>query len=374
MTVAKIRLGMAGGGVGSFIGPMHHLGAHLSGGFTLVAGAFSGDLERSRAAGAQYGVAPDRCYAGHDALIAGERGRPDGIEALAIATPNHLHFPAAMAALDAGLHIMSDKPATATLAEAQRLRDALASHDSLYALTFTYSGFPMIREARARVAAGMIGAVRKVAVSFAQGWLAAPLEQAGNARAAWRMDPARSGVGGCISDIGTHAFHLAEYVTGDRVSEIVADLHTHVPGRALDDDANMLLHFAGGASGVLASSQVAVGERLGFTLQIFGEKGAMHWAAEQPETLRFVGADGAVSLLSPMSPGLLVREPLPPGFGGSILAGFAVQYRDFARAIRGERGLIGDVLPGIEAGVRTMRFVEAAVHASAARAGWTELA
>ena len=371
---AKIRLGMAGGGIGSFIGPMHHLGAHLSGGFELVAGAFSGNLERSRAAGAQYGVAPDRCYSGHDEMIAAERNQPEGIEVLAIATPNHLHFPAAMAALEAGLHVMSDKPATATLAEAEALQAAVADSDSAYALTFTYSGFPIIREARARIAAGMIGKVRKVVVAFSQGWLAAPLEQAGNPRAAWRMDPARSGVGGCISDIGTHAFHLAEYVTGDAVSEIVADVTTHVPGRALDDDANILMQFAGGASGVLASSQVAVGERLGFTLKVFGETGAMHWDAEAPETLRFVGSDGAVSLLSPMSPGLLVREPLPPGFGGSILAGFAVQYRDFAKAICGERGLIGDVLPGIEAGVRTMRFVETAVSASAARAGWTVLA
>ncbi len=372
--MAKIRLGMVGGGIGSFIGPMHHLGAHLSGRFELVAGAFSSDPERSRAAGANYGVAPDRCYADHAEMIAAEAARADGIQVLAIATPNHLHLPAALAAIEAGLHVMSDKPATATLAEAEQLRDALAGSASLYALTFTYSGFPIIREARARVASGMLGAVRKVVVSFNQGWLANPLEQAGNPRAAWRMDPSRSGAGGCISDIGTHAFHLAEYVTGDTVSEIVADVRTHVPGRALDDDANILMRFAGGASGVLASSQVAIGERLGFTLQVFGEKGALHWYAEQPETLRFVAADGAVSLLSPMSPGLLVREPLPPGFGGSILAGFAVQYRDFAKAIDGDTTLIGDTLPGIEDGVRTMRFVETAVQASADRAGWTPLA
>lgn len=372
--MAKIRLGMVGGGIGSFIGPMHHLGAHLSGRFALVAGAFSSDIERSRAAGAQYGVAPERCYAGHDELIAGEKIRADGIEVLAIATPNHLHLPAALAALAAGLHVISDKPATATLAEAETLRAALTNSDSIYALTFTYSGFPMIREARARVGSGMIGAVRKVAVSFSQGWLAAPLEQLGNTRAAWRMDPARSGVGGCISDIGTHAFHLVEYVTNETVTEIIADVRTHVPGRALDDDANVLMRLAGGASGVLASSQVAVGERLGLTLQVFGERGALHWAAEQPETLRFVAADGAVSLLGPMSPGLLVREPLPPGIGGSILAGFTLQYRDFARAIDGERALIDTNLPGIEAGVRTMRFVENAVAASAAGAGWTSLA
>jgi len=372
--MAKIRLGMTGGGLGSFIGPMHHLGAHLSGRFELVAGAFSSDPDRSRAAGASYGVAPERCYADHAAMITAEAARPDGIQALAIATPNHLHLPAALAAIEAGLHVMSDKPTTATLAEAEQLHDALAGSASLYALTFTYSGFPIIREARARVAAGMIGAVRKVAVSFNQGWLANALEQAGNPRAAWRMDPSRSGVGGCISDIGTHAFHLAEYVTGDTVSEIVADVRTHVPGRALDDDANILMRFAGGASGVLASSQIAVGERLGFTLQVFGEKGALHWNAEAPEILRFVAADGAVSLLSPMSPGLLVREPLPPGFGGSILAGFAVQYRDFAKAIDGDTSLIGTVLPGIEDGVRTMRFVETAVRASADRAGWTALA
>ena len=182
--MAKIRLGMTGGGLGSFIGPMHHLGAHLSGRFELVAGAFSSDPDRSRAAGASYGVPPERCYADHAEMIAAEAARPDGIQALAIATPNHLHLPAALAAIEAGLHVMSDKPATATLAEAEQLRDALAASSSLYALTFTYSGFPIIREARARVAADMIGAVRKVAVSFNQGWLAKALEQAGNPRAA----------------------------------------------------------------------------------------------------------------------------------------------------------------------------------------------
>lgn len=369
----KLRMGMVGGGVGSFIGPLHRLGAQLSGRVELVAGAFSRDLDRSRIAAADFGVSMQRCYASPEAMFEAERTRPDGIDCVAIATPNHLHLPVALRALSAGVHIISDKPATATFAEALTLRDAIAASGCRYALTFSYTGFPMIREARARIASGEIGRVRKVIVTYSQGWLSSPLEQAGNARAAWRTDPAQSGVGGCSADIGVHAFNLAEYVTGDCVAAILADLNSFGAGRMLDDDCNVLLRFTHGSVGALIASQIAFGERNRLSLQVYGDAGAIDWSVEHAETLKLTRAGGAVELLGPLSPGLLTREPLPPGLGAGLLGPFVIQYRDFARAVAGETGVIDQVLPGIEAGVRSMRFVERAVAGSAARSGWINL-
>lgn len=365
-----LKMAMIGGGPGSFIGPIHQLGASIGAGIQLVAGVFSRDRERSLAAGAGYGVAPERCYADHAELFAREAARDDGIDLVAIATPNHLHLPVALAAIEAGVHIISDKPATATLAEALALRRALAGGNSLYALTYSYSAYPMIREARARVAAGDIGQVRKVVVTYVQGWLAAPLEKAGNDRAGWRTDPLRSGVGGASADIGVHAFHLAEYVTGERVSAVMADARALVPGRTLDDDCNVLLRFANGQSGVLVVSQVAFGERNGLSIKVYGERGALHWAYEQADMLEHVKADGSTDIVRPMSPGLRTRTPLPAGIGNGLIVPFAVIYHDFAAAIAGETDRIGSVLPGIDEGVRSMDFIETAVVGSAAGQGW----
>lgn len=366
-----LRLALIGGGLGSFIGKIHQMGASLAG-IELVAGSFSSDADRSLAAGASYGVAPDRCYADHDALFSGEAARDDGIDLVAIATPNHLHLPAALAAIKAGVHIMSDKPATATLAEALTLQAALLDSASQYALTYSYSGYPMIREARARVAAGEIGTVRKVVVTYQQGWLSTPLEQ-NNPRAAWRTDPSKSGVGGASADIGVHAFHLAEYVSGQRVLELLSDARGLVGGRALDDDCNALLRFENGAAGVLVVSQVAFGERNGLTLQVYGDSGALHWAFEQADVLSVVRSDGSNVILRPMSPGLLASTPLPPGIGNGLIVPFAVLYRDFAAAIGGDAERIGKILPGIDEGVRSMRFIERAVESSANASGWTRL-
>lgn len=367
-----LKMAMVGGGSGSFIGPVHALGAQLSGRIKLVAGVFSSDPERSRAAADEYDVAAERCYRNYTEMFAAESKRADGIDLVAIATPNHLHLPIALAALEHGVHIISDKPATATLAEALQLREALRASDRAYALTFGYTAYPMIREARARVANGDIGSVRKVIVTYSQGWMAAPLEHNGNRRAAWRTDPARSGLGGCSADLGVHAFNLAEYVTHDVVTEILSDASRLVPGRTLDDDCNVLVHFSKGSVGVLMASQVAFGERNGLSLQLYGDAGAIHWSYDQPDVLKLTKGDTR-ELLGPLSPGLLTRVPLAPGIGNGLIAPFAVLYRDFAAAISGETSLLDRELPGIEAAVRTMRFVEKAVAASTQRAGWTAL-
>lgn len=373
-----LRMAMVGGGQGSFIGPIHKMGASIGAGIELVAGIFNSDRERSLASAKGFGVAADRCYVDASEMFAAEAARDDGIDLVAIATPNHLHLPVALAAIEAGVHIMSDKPATATLAQALQLRDALAKGGApakggaLYALTYSYSAYPMIREARARVAAGVIGRVRKVVVTYQQGWMSAPLES-GNPRAAWRTDPGKSGVGGASADIGVHAFHLAEYVSGQRVCEIVADARALVPGRALDDDCNVLLRFAGGQSGVLVVSQVAFGEGNGLSIKIYGDAGALRWAFEQADMLIHAKADGSTEMVKPMSPGLLTRTPLPIGMGVGLIAPFAVLYRDFDAAIRGETDRIGTVLPGIDDGVRGMRFIERVAESSARASSWTAI-
>jgi predicted dehydrogenase len=368
----KLRMAMIGGGSATSIGPIHRLGADLSGRVDLVAGVFSRSADRARAAGVEYGVGADRCYASTQAMFAAERARDDGIDFVTIVTPNNQHLPAALEAIEAGVHILCDKPATTTLAEALALREALAKGRSRFALTFTYTGFPMVREARARVAAGEIGRVRKVVVTYAQGWLATAAEKSGHVGAEWRMDPERGGVGGSSADIGVHAFTLAEFIAGAPVSEICADLNSLLEGRRLDDDCNALLRFANGAVGVLTTSQAAFGERNALSIQVYGDAGAVSWAVEQAEELKLVRG-GSTQILTPASSGLLTVEPLPRGLGVSVVAAFSVLYRDFARALTDAPALIDDVLPGIEAGVRSMRFVERAVENSRARAGWTRL-
>ncbi|MDR6708813.1 MAG: hypothetical protein BGP00_18865 [Novosphingobium sp. 63-713] len=351
------RLAMLGGGPGSFIGGIHYLGARIAG-IDLVAGVFSSDPEKSARAAQDYGVAPDRCYADAQAMFAAEAKREDGITMVAIATPNHLHLPAALMAVEAGVHIFSDKPATATLAQALTLRDALARGRSAYALSFTYSAYPMVREARARIAAGEIGSVRKVLVHYAQAGLA-------DARGGWRTDPAQSGVGGCIADLGTHAFHLAEFVTGQAVVELLADLNSH-DGRALDDDGAVLLRLAGGGRGAIHASQIAFGQRNGLSFQVYGDRGALFWDFDTADQLRLVRG-GEVLLLGPGSPDLMERVPGMRGIGNGLIAPFATLYREFAAACDGQAPA---ALPGIEAGLRSMAFVERAVASSAQGGRW----
>ncbi|WP_260929600.1 Gfo/Idh/MocA family protein [Novosphingobium sp. 9] len=370
----RLRMGLVGGGPGAFIGPVHRIAAELDGEIELVAGAFSSDPERSRQAGEIYGIAPERAYASYAEMFAAERQREDGIDFVTIATPNHTHLPIARAALEAGIAVMSDKPATATLDEALALADVVDEANAPYALSYTYSGYPMVRQAREMIAAGAIGPVRKVVAEYLQGWLAEPIEMDGNKQAGWRTQPGKSGLGGAIGDIGVHAFHLAEFVTGLEVRTLCADLAAVVEGRALDDDASVLLRFDNGARGVLLASQVAVGEANGLSLRIYGTHGALIWRQESPNRLEYRHLDGRCEILTTglghLSPLATAATRLPAGHPEGYLEAFANLYRDFAQRLRGEGS---DILPGIADGVRSMRFVERAVIASRDGLGWVAL-
>jgi len=282
-----------------------------------------------------------------------------------------LHLSAAEAALEAGFHVISDKPATATLAEARRLRAAVARSGLCYALTHTYTGYAMIRQARMLVGAGRIGKVRKVVVDYPQGWLSQPIEGQGSKQAEWRADPVRSGIGGCISDIGVHAFNIAEFVSGLSVAEMCADLSCMVPGRRLDDDANLLMRFSNGASGVLQVSQIAAGARNGLTLRVWGETGGLGWTHESPDRLVWEHDGEGTRILhaggTGLYPSVLSACRLPVGHPEGFIEAFANLYRSFAKAVGGQRACLDDELPGINAAVRGMAFVETAIASSRER-------
>ena len=371
----RLRMGMIGGGPGSFIGPVHRIAAELDREIELVAGAFSSDAGRSRAAGEAYRIDPARAYPSLEAMLEAERGRGDGIDFVSIVSPNFHHLPAARAALAAGVPVISDKPATATLAEARELAQCVAAAGIPYALTHTYSGYPLVREARARVAAGALGAIRKVVVEYPQGWLAG---EAVGKQAEWRVDPAKSGPGGCIGDIGTHAFQLAEFITGLEVTEILADLAAVVPGRLVDDDCTVLLRFEdvgfGAARGVLLASQIEVGEMNGLRIRLYGDKGGLVWRQEEPNTLTLHTLDGRTEIVHAGGPqvGAVAAGYIrtPTGHPEGYLEAFANIYRDFAAVLRGQDA---PLLPGITDALRGMTFVDTAVAASKAAAGWVKL-
>jgi predicted dehydrogenase len=373
MTRGPIRLAMVGGGPGSFIGPVHRMAAELDGRIRLVAGAFSRDAAKNAAAAQAWGA---RIYPDYEAMLAAEAGREDGAELVAVVTPNHLHFAVSAAALKAGLHVMSDKPATLDLAEARALAKAVEASGRLYGLTYTYTGYPMVREAREIVRRGELGAVRKIVVEYPQGWLSRPVEREGSKQAAWRADPAQAGVGGCIGDIGVHAFNIAEFVGGVRVERLCADVSTVVAGRTLDDDCNVLLRFAGGARGVLIASQVSAGARNGLTLKVYGEKGGLTWSHERHTELTVDWLDGPTQVLHAasgyLSPAAQAASRIPAGHPEGFIEAFANLYRDMADAIV-EGGRSAGRVPDIGEGVRSMAFVETAVAASRAGDGWVEL-
>ena len=375
----KLRMGMVGGGPGAFIGPVHKMAAELDGKIELVAGAFSQSADRSRAAGVGFGIDPERAYGSYAAMFEAEGEREDGIDFVVIATPNHLHLPVAEAALDAGIAVMSDKPATATYEEVLSLETAVAKGGLAYGLTHTYAGYSLVREAREICAAGTLGPIRKVAVEYLQGWLSKPLEATGQKQAAWRSDPVLNGPGGCIGDIGTHAFHLVEYVTGLKVISMNAALRTVVPGRKLDDDCNALLRMEGGASGTLMASQVAAGEGNGLRLRVYGENGSIEWKQEDPNRLRVKWLDGPEEIRHAaagyLSAGARAVTRLPGGHPEGYIEAFAVLYREFAEAVsgrkKGETNVLPATLPGIVAGVRGMRFIERAIESNRMD-GWVE--
>lgn len=344
------------------------MAAALDGRMRLVAGAFSRDPEKSRQAGQAYGIASERSYHGIDELIASERGRVDRPELIAIATPNSSHFAIARAALEAGFDVISDKPATATLDEAIALREIVRANGRRYGVTYTYCAYAMVREAREWVRSGRLGALRRVIVEYSQGWLARPVEREGNLQAAWRSDPAIAGIGGCIGDIGVHAFHLAEFATGTPVESLYADLASIVAGRTLDDDCQVLLRFTGGARGVLLASQIAAGERNGLHLRIWGERGGLDWHQEQPDRLTINWANAPSQVLfagSGYLSGPARRSGrVPAGHPEGFIEALANLYRDYAEAIRAGAPLDSSRVPGIEAGLRSLEFVQRAVTGS----------
>jgi len=367
----RLRFALIGGGPGSFIGGVHRIAAELDREIELVAGAFSSDAGRSAQAGSAYRIDPARAYPDVTAMIEAEAARPDGIDFVTIATPNHHHLPAARAALEAGVAVLSDKPATATLEEARELARIVAGAAVPYALTYTYSGYPLVREARARIAAGEIGRVVKVIVEYSQGWLASTID---SKQAAWRLDPDRAGAGGCIADIGVHAFHLAEFVTGLRVTRMFSDLGSVVPGRMLDDDSQLLLRFENGARGALLASQVMIGERNGLRLRIHGDHGGIDWRQERPNALTVHHGDGRTEIVQAGDASLSVDAVAglrtPGGHPEGYLEAFANLYRDFAMLLRGGAA---PLLPGIADGLRGMVLIDTAVHASREERGWVDL-
>lgn len=378
---APLRLGMVGGGQGAFIGAVHRIAARLDGQFQLVAGALSADPARAQASAAELGLDPARSYETFEAMALAEGKRDDGIDAVAIVTPNHLHVPAAKAFLEAGIHVICDKPLSATPAEAEALAKVAKRSDRLFVLTHNYTGYPMIRQAREMVAEGTLGTIRVVQAEYVQDWLTERLEATGHKQAEWRTDPARSGAGGCIGDIGTHAYNLACTVTGLAVQELCAELTSFVEGRALDDNAQVLLRFAGGAKGMLWASQVAPGNENGLTLRVYGSKGGLEWAQEQPNHLWFTPFGEAKRLLTrggaDTGPAAARVTRIPAGHPEGYLEGFATLYSEAAEAIRAhQRGVAppADVTyPTLEDGLDGMRFIDACVRSSGQNGAWVTL-
>ncbi|MEY3536440.1 MAG: hypothetical protein RLZZ582_2016, partial [Verrucomicrobiota bacterium] len=382
----KIRYGMVGGGRGAFIGAVHRIAANIDGQIELVAGAFSSDAEKSKASGADLFLSPDRVYGSYQELVTREAALPadQRIDFVAIVTPNHVHFPAAKAALEGGFHVLSDKPATFDLAEAKELAAIVKKTGRLYGLTHNYTGYPLVKEARHLVHSGKLGKIRKVVVEYPQGWLATRIEASGQKQAAWRTDPKRSGAAGCIGDIGTHAENLAEYITGLQISELAADLTAFVKGRKLDDDGNILLRFKGGAKGVLHSSQISVGEENNLNIRVYGELGGLEWHQKEPNTLLVKWMDQPMQVYRTangyLSDAAKAAGRTPPAHPEGYLEAFANIYKNFASAIRAKQAGkklakddIANDYPKIEDGVRGMAFIEAVVASSKANAAWTKI-
>lgn len=375
---------MVGGGEGAFIGEIHRMAANLDGDIELVCGAFSSDPERSRRSGEALHLPAERVYEDYHAMLEGEAALPvqQRMQFVAIVTPNHLHFPVAESALRAGFHVLSDKPATFNLDEALRLRMVLKETGLLYGLTHTYTGYPLVKEARERVASGELGLIRKVVVEYPQGWLADAQEDADNKQAAWRLDPSRAGISSCMGDIGVHAANLAEYVTGLKITRLCADLTRFVPGRQLDDDGAVLLRFDNGARGILSASQVCVGEENAVRLRVYGEKGGLEWAQEEPNTLWLKWADRPTQRLRTggdyLGPLATANTRTPMGHPEGYLEAFANIYQCFAGQVRARAsGEPADLrsadCPGIDEAVRGMAFIEQAVAASGSDVKWHEL-
>jgi len=371
---------MVGGGRGAFIGAVHRIASRIDDQYDLVAGAFSSDPERSAASAADLGVA--RSYGSFAEMAAREARRKDGIEAVAIVTPNNMHAPVALEFLKRGIHVICDKPLTATLPEAKKLAKAAAASGVIFALTHNYTGYPMIRQAREMIAAGVLGDIRLVNVEYIQDWLSEPVEATGQKQAGWRTDPAQSGAGGSTGDIGTHAFNLANFVTGLTLDELSADLQSFVPGRRLDDNGHVMMRYTSGARGMLWCSQVAAGQENGLRLRVFGSKAGIEWEQENPNYL-WVGPLGQPKYrLTRGGPGsgeaAARMTRIPSGHPEGYLEGFANIYAEAARAIIARRdGVAVDgavTFPGLKEGLEGVAFVDACVRSSRKNGAWMKLA
>ena len=380
----KVRMGMIGGGRDAFIGGVHRIAAAIDQQVELVCGAFSSTPEKSKASGKDFLLPEERCYGTFEEMMAGEAALPAGerMDFVAIVTPNHMHFPAAKAALEAGFHVLSDKPATLDLAQAKELKKIIEASGKLYCLTHNYPGYPMVKQAREMVQAGEFGAIRKVVVEYPQGWLATRLEADGAKQAEWRTDPKRSGAAGCMGDIGTHAENLAEYISGLTISELAADLTSFVDGRLLDDDGNVLLRFENGAKGVLHASQISVGCENNLQIRVYGESGGLEWHQIEPNTLQVHRIDKPTEIWRAgqgyLGAAATANARTPAGHPEGYLEAFANIYRNFANHIRAvEDGTEADEIaldyPRIDDGIRGMAFIEAVVGSSANNAAWTKL-
>lgn len=373
----QLRLGMVGGGEGAYIGNIHRISARLDGAFELVAGAFDIDPARGRSFAATQGIDPARAYDDFKAMIAAESAREDRIDAVAICTPNHTHFPIAKAFLEAGFDVICEKPLTTTLDDAKALERVVRETGRFMGVTYTYSGYPMVHEAREMITAGELGRVRVVQAEYPLEWMATAIETEGNAQAAWRTDPKKSGRGGSIGDIGTHAYHLAGFVTSLEVEALSADLARFVDGRQLDDNAHVMIRYEGGARGLLWSSQIALGNSNGVRLRIYGEKGGLAWFQEQPNELTYSPLFGRTQTIKrgadDLSQAAKARTRTPPGHPEGYLEAFANLYRGFAEAINARREgreptVIGRNIPGVYDGLKGMAFVDAVVDSAEAGA------
>lgn len=379
-----LKLGMVGGGSGAFIGAVHRTAARLDGEWEVAAGALSGSPERSLASGRQIGLQDDRNYGTWQEMLERESALPPGerIDAVAVVTPNHLHFPVASAFVTAGFNVICDKPMVLDSGQAGELARLVAEAGVLFAVTYNYSGYPMVREARELIRSGRLGRLRKVIVEYTQGWLATAVEGQDNKQADWRTDPARSGIAGAVGDIGTHAENLLTTVTGLDITHICADLTTFVPGRQLDDDASMLLRLSGGARGLLTASQVCTGVENSLSIKVYGELGGLEWQQEKPNELTLRELEGPERILRRgngyLSAAAQAVNRIPSGHPEGFIEAFANIYRGIALTLRARRDgqltdLPGHEFPDVHSGTRGVRFVEAVVESSRSDQRWTEL-
>lgn len=377
----KIQLGMVGGGTDAFIGAVHRIAARLDDRYEFVAGALSSTPERSQVSGRDLGLAPDRIYGDFRAMAKSEARLESGIEAVAVVTPNNLHYPVAAEFLRRGIHVICDKPLTSSLADARELATQAIQSSALFILTHNYTGYPMVRQARDMVANGLLGKIRVVHAEYPQDWLSEPLETTGQKQAVWRTDPERSGSGGSVGDIGTHAYNLLRFVTGLELKCLSAELTAFVNNRTLDDNAHVLLRFVSGAKGMLWCSQVAPGNENALRLRVYGEHGGLEWGQESPNKLWYTKLGEPKRLITRMGPGTVDAanrvSRIPPGHPEGYLEGFANIYREAADAIEAARDKQekpkGVVYPGIGDGLEGVAFIDACVRSSRRNGAWTEL-